>query len=409
MNKKGISALLLVVFLLLSAFIYLNHDTPDSQPPFPYHSVDELPNYSVDEMYAQHSFERDFRGLTLWDLVNKSDINRVRVKVKNESTMEKTFYNTGIYARALYSFYGWDSIIQNNVSCPKNMTPEQFNALIQNVTPQYERIRKNLRQYQETLRELENSITDPAAYALLAWLELQSDLIYPSDVNYEKYAGEYGFSKGVCESLLATPAYYETYVFPYLERGINEVIRLNSKSVGGAPMKEKARRIIQSRGPSLIASIKLANITSRGTFASYGLFGLTYYRFSQNLSSRGFYALGLYYFSMTEAYYNVSMDYAGVPWRFVYPYNISMIRDKAYVEAIDLIHQLHENNFYTLDPFIPEVVLYRFFVIDYTELPKLRDKDSLYPDDPTKIYTYYVNLLVRIRTLRLLHEHLLDP
>jgi len=401
MREKGVLAFLLLGLIFFSLFFYFNPLSKPEESNWTY-------NYSVDEMYARHSFGREFGKLDFWDLINKTDIDRIRSQIKNDSReSQKIFYSAGIYTWPLYSSYAWDAI-EGNISCPGNMTHEKFHALIQNISPKYEKLRDTQKRYLRTFRDLESYVTEPRAYTLLAWLELL--LVNTPGLNYDKYAQEYGFSKDVCKSLLGLPEYYENHVFPYVELGIGKVVEFNSGSSSDEILSEKARIIIQNRGDSLNFKLVLINNTKQGSLESYGVYGLTYYRLSKNLSTRGFNSLALFYFSWAEGYYNISKDeIAKVPMRLDYPFNVSKIRDIAYSETSNLLIQLHRDNFYTLDPLISQVVLYHIARVDYTVLPKLQDKNSeLYFTYPSEAYTEYLRILAKIRGIKIFYEHLVE-
>ncbi len=405
MERKGSLAILIAGLLLFGLFLYFRAPYGSEEK-----SKSETPKYSVDEMYARHSFEREFGKFSFWDIVSKKDVETLRYRVGdfNESKFEKIFYRTGIYTWPLYSSYAWD-VTEANISCPANMTPEEFDALIRNVTAKYEKLRQRQEYYLTTFKKLEGEITEPRAYAFLAWLELQ--LVNNPDFNYERYAKEYGFSEGVCKSLLGLPEYYENSVFPYVDRGIEEVIKLNSESPDGKALSEKARTIIQNRGDKLFSELVLINKTKQGSLEAYGAYGLTYYELSKNTSTQGFNALALFYFSWAEGYYDISKeDVSKVPMRLDYPFNISMPREIVYTEAIDLLNQLHRDGFYTLDPLISQVVLYHLGRVEYRVLPKLQEENSTwYFLYPSKAYTEYLEVLVKIRGVKRFHEHLIDP
>lgn len=402
MKRKDILAFLLIVAIFISFFLYIE----------PFNKINQRlqpPEYSVDEMYARHSFDREFGRFNFWDLVNKSDIDELRSRVKGDyRESEELFYRTGIYTWTLYFFYAWD-VIGGNISCPKNMSEEGFNALIGNITPKYEELRKERAHYLEVFRKLEGEVREPRAYALLAWLELFL-AVPPEDWRYDEYAREYGFSEGVCKSLMGMPEYYENYVFPYIDRGIKEVTKLNSESSGGEILSEKARAIIQNQGKSLYSKLVFINKTKQGSLEVYGAYGLVYYRLSKNVSARGFNALGLFYLSWAEGYYNISRDdVTKVPMRLDYPFNVSKSRDMVYSETAELLDLLHRNNFYTLDPPIAEGLLYHIGRVDYTVLPELRDRNSsMYFTYPSDVYTEYLHLLAKVRGIRLFYEHLME-
>ncbi|NJE42648.1 hypothetical protein [Thermococcus sp. GR6] len=401
MKKKSFLTFLLMGIVFFSLFFYFN---PLSEPK----ESDQAYEYSVDEMYARHSFSREFGKFDFWDLISKKDIDRIRSQVKNGyMKSEELFYDTGIYTWPLYSSYAWDAV-ESNISCPRNMTHERFYALIRNISPKYEKLRNTQEYYLRAFRNLESEVTEPRAYALLAWLELL--LVDNHDLNYDEYAREYGFSEDVCRSLLGLPEYYENYVFPYVELGIRRVIELNSGSSSDEILSEKARIIIQNRGDSLGSELVLINKTKQGSLEAYGAYGLTYYSLSKNLSTRGFNSLALFYFSWAEGYYNISKDdVAKVPMRLDYPFNVSKIRDMVYSETNDLLNQLHRNNFYTLDPLISQVVLYHIARVDYTVLPKLQDRNSeLYFMYPSEVYTEYLRILAKIRGVEIFYEHLVE-
>ncbi|ASJ11894.1 hypothetical protein A3L14_02880 [Thermococcus thioreducens] len=403
MKEKSFLALLLIGIVLFGLFLYFR--TPNGPE-----EKSEIPGYSVDEMYAHHSFEREFGKFSFWDIVSKKDVETLRSQVGdgNGSKFEETFYGTGIYTWPLYSSYAWNSI-WNNVSCPKNMTSKEFNALIQNVTPRYGKLRERQEYYLITFKKLEGEITEPRAYAFLAWLELL--LVDNHDLDYDEYAREYGFSEDVCKSLLGLPEYYENYVFPYVDRGIEQVIKLNLESPGGKALSEKAHKIIQNRESKLFSELVLINNTKQGSLEVYGAYGLTYYSLSKNLSAQGFNSLALFYFSWAEGYYNISKDdVANVPMRLDYPFNVSKIRDMVYSETNNLLNQLHRDNIYTLDPLISQVVLYHIARVDYTVLPKLQDRNSeLYFLYPSEVYTEYLRILAKIRGVETFYEYLVDP
>jgi len=396
MKKKPFIAFLLIGVVVLGLIFYSTH------PPGLKDGYQTY--YPVDEMYARHSFSREFKQFDFWDLIGREDIDRVRSQVKNESEFERLFYETGIYTWPLYSSYAWDSI-EDNLSCPENMTPETFHALIQNMGPKYDELREVQRYYLGVFKELEGRVTEPRAYALLAWLELL--LVDDPGLNYDNYAMEYGFSEDVCKSLLGLPEYYEKYLFPYVELGIGEVVELNSGSSSDVILSEKASAIIQNREDSLGYELALINRTKGGSLEAYGAYGLTYYSLSQNLSVGGFNALALFYLGWAEGYCNTSHDdFARVPMSLDYPFNVPEIRDAVYIETVNLLDGLHKTNFYTLDPLVSQVILYHIARVDYTILPKLQDKSSkLYPLYPSEVYTEYLHLLARIRGVKIFYEH----
>ena len=399
MREKGVLA-----FLLLGLMFFSFHFNLPNKPE----KSDWTYNCSVDGMYARHSFDREFGRLDFWDLINKTDVDRIRSQLKNNSReSQKIFHGAGMYTWPLYSSYAWDAI-ESNISCPENMTNEKFYTLIQNVSPKYDELRDTQKYYLAVFKNLESKVTEPRAYALLAWLELL--LVDDPGLNYDKYAMEYGFSEGVCKSLLGLPEYYENYVFPYIEQGIIKVVELNSESSGGEILSKKARRIIQYRGDLLVSELAFINKTKQGSLEAYGADGLTYYSLSKNLSVRGFNSLALFYFSWAEGYYNVSKDdVAKVPMRLNYPFNVSKIRDIVYLEATNLLNQLHRNDFHTLDPLISQVVLYHIARVDYAVLPKLQDRNSeLYFMYPSEVYTEYLHILAKIRGVDMFYAHLVD-
>jgi len=394
LKKKHLIAFLLIG--IVSLYFYLS---PFNGPKEGYLTY----NYSVDEMYARYSFVKEFKRFNFWDLISKEDIDRIRAQDKNRTGLKEVLYNAGIYTWPVYSFYAWD-IIESNISCPRNMT--HVYALIQNMSPKYDELRNAQKYYLKVFKDLEDEVTEPRAYALLTWLELL--LVDDPGLNYDEYAREYGFSEDVCKSLLVLPKYYENYVFPYVELGIKKVIELNSNSSGDEILSEKARRIIQTRGSSLSSELAIINKTKQGSLEVYAMYGWKYILLSQNLSTRGFNSLALLYFSWAEGYLNISKDdVAKVPMRLDYPFNVSKVRDMVYSESVELLTQLHGDNFYTPDPLISQMILYHIARADYTVLPKLKNRDSeFYFLYPSEVYTDYLHTLAKIRAIRIFYKHL---
>lgn len=396
MEIKGLLLVILVALGGLSLFIQFSKTDETT------HRIVE---YNLTEMYEEHKFEGEFQRFDFWDLVTKEDIDRLRGN-SSAGMLGEALYRAGIYTWTLYSFYAWDRV-EKSTPCPDNMSREEFGELLEEITPRYRELREERERYLEKFRELEANVSDPQAYALLAWLELQLAYNNP-DFNYDSYAGEYGFSEGVCKALLAIPEFYENYVFPYVEEGIAYIKELNSGSSGGEILSERTKLLLENKIPVMEREISRIYKNKQGRFEVLGARGGYYTNMSKNCSSAGLYSLALFYMSWAEGYLAVTEDpLAKVPMSTEYFPDISAVRNEVYAEVLDLITELHSRDFRTLDPLLPEFLLYHIARMDYVELPKVVEKDSpFYSTWPPMVYLDYLDLLARTRGVRILYEHL---